>query len=293
VPDCPIVDAHVHLWDQERFRMPWLDALPAIDRPFGPADFREHTRGLNVAGMVYVEVATAPAYGLLEAQWALAQADQEPRLQGIVAFAPIEFGDRTRVYLEALAALGPRVKGVRRLIQGETDPGFCLEPAFVRGVSLLPEFGFSFDLCITHPQLPAAIELVRRCPDVSFVLDHIAKPDIAAGAGSSDPWRRQLRTLAEAPNIVCKISGLVTEANHASWKPDDLAPYVAHVLDVFGEDRVLFGGDWPVMLLASSYPRWVDTLDTLTASLSAEAKRKLWCENAARTYRLDRLALPA
>jgi L-fuconolactonase len=264
--------------------MPWLDALPAIDRPFGPADFAEQVRDLPIAGMVYVEVATAPAYGLLEAQWAIAQADQEPRLQGIVAFAPLEFGDRARVYLEALAALGPRVKGVRRLIQGESDPGFCLEPAFVRGVSLLREFGFSFDICIKHHQLPPVIDLVRRCPDVSFVLDHIAKPDIAAG--SRDPWRQQLRTLAQAPNVVCKISGLVTEANHASWTRDDLAPYVAHVLDVFGEDRVMFGGDWPVMLLASSYQRWVDTLDTLTASLSAAAARKLWLENAARTYRL-------
>jgi L-fuconolactonase len=284
VPDCPIVDAHVHLWDPERFRMPWLDALPSIDRPFGPADFREHTQGLYVEAMVYVEVATAPAYGLLEAQWAVAQAAEDPRLQGIVAFAPLEFGDRARVYLDALAALGPRVKGVRRLIQGETDPAFCLEPAFVRGVSLLPELGFSFDICITHDQLPAAIELVRRCPAVSFVLDHIAKPDIAAGL--LDPWREQLRALAQAPNVVCKISGLVTEASHASWTPDDLAPYVAHALDVFGEDRVLFGGDWPVALLASSYRRWVETLDTLTASLSVDAKQKLWAGNATRTYRL-------
>lgn len=284
MPDCPIVDSHVHLWNPDRFRMPWLDARPSIDRPFGAAEFREHTEDLPIAGMVYVEVATAPVYSLLEARWAVAQADDDPRLRGIVAFAPIDFGDRAYTYLDALAALGPRVKGVRRLLQSETDPRFCLEPSFLRGVSLLPEFGFSFDLCITHHQLPAAIELVRRCPDVRFVLDHIAKPDIAAGV--RDPWREQMRTLAREPNVTCKISGLVTEANHARWTMEDLAPYVEHVLDVFGEERVMFGGDWPVALLASSYRRWVDTLDALTAQLSENARRKLWGENAVRIYRL-------
>jgi L-fuconolactonase len=201
-----------------------------------------------------------------------------------VAHAPLEYGDQARAYLEALAAIGPRVKGVRRLLQGETDPALCLRPEFVRGVRLLPEFGFSFDICIKHHQLAPAAELVRQCPETSFILDHIGKPDIAHDL--REPWRAKIRALAELPNVVCKVSGMVTEADHQGWSSDDLAPYVAHVLEVFGEDRVLFGGDWPVVLMASSYARWVEALDTLTAQIPDAARRKLWSNNARRVYRL-------
>jgi L-fuconolactonase len=191
---------------------------------------------------------------------------------------------RTRAYLDALVAMSPLVKGVRRLIQGELDPEFCLRPRFVRGVQLLAEYGLSFDLCITHEQLPSVIRLVEQCPDAAFVLDHIGKPDIKDHL--LDPWRERIATLAEHPNVMCKLSGMVTEADHAAWTPDDLAPYVAHVLAAFGEDRVMFGGDWPVAFQATTYPRWVATLDDLTATLSPGAKRKLWAENAPRFYRL-------
>jgi L-fuconolactonase len=285
MPNFPIIDTHVHLWNPQRFRMRWLDDLEAIDKPFGPAEYREHTQGIDIEAFVYVEVDVAPAYGLLEAQWADARAQEEPRLRGIVATAPLEYGEQARAYLEALAAIGPRIKGVRRLLQGEPDPDFCLQPEFVRGVRLLPEFGYSFDICIKHHQLAPVVELVRQCPEVSFVLDHIAKPDIAAGL--RDPWREHMRALAGLPNVVCKISGMVTEADHARWTASDLAPYVAHVLEVFGAERVMFGGDWPVALLASSYRRWVETLDALTAQLAPEARRKLWAENARRVYRLS------
>jgi L-fuconolactonase len=285
MPSFPIVDAHVHLWDPQRFRMAWLDGNTTLGRSFDVADFREHTAGVEVGAFVYVEVDVAPHYALLEAQWAEERAREEPRLRGIVAHAPLEYGEQARAFLAALAAIGPRVKGVRRLLQGEPDPAFCLRPEFVRGVRLLPELGFSFDICIKHHQLASAVELARQCPETSFVLDHIAKPDIAAAL--RDPWREQMRQLAELPNVACKVSGMVTEANHDRWSADDLAPYVAHVLEVFGEDRVLFGGDWPVVLMASSYARWVETLDALIADLSETARRKLWAENARRVYRLD------
>jgi L-fuconolactonase len=285
MPNFPIVDAHVHLWEPQHFRMAWLDGNTTLGRPFGVADFREHTQGVVVDAFVYVEVDVAPAYALLEAQWAEARAQEEPRLRGIVAHAPLEYGEQARAFLAALRAIGPRIKGVRRLLQGEADPAFCLRPEFVRGVQLLPEQGLSFDICIKHHQLASAIELVRQCPETSFILDHIAKPDIAASL--RDPWRAQMRELAALPNVVCKVSGMVTEADHERWTADDLAPYVAHVLEVFGEDRVLFGGDWPVVLMASSYARWIETLDTLTTGLPENARHKLWNENARRVYRLD------
>jgi L-fuconolactonase len=264
--------------------MSWLDGDTLLNKRYDLAEYREHTRGIDVEAMVYVQVDVEPPYGLLEAQWVAERAAAEPRLQGIVAWAPVEYGERSRAFLDALAAVPGPIKGVRRLLQGEPDPAFCLRPDFVRGVQILPEYGFSFDICIREHQLASAVELVRRCPETSFMLDHIGKPRIKEHL--LDPWRAQIEELAALPNVMCKVSGLVTEADHRGWTPDDLAPYVAHVLAAFGEDRVAFGGDWPVALLASPYRRWVETLDALTAHLTPTAKRKLWAENARRFYRL-------
>ena len=165
-----------------------------------------------------------------------------------------------------------------------TRSEFCLRPDFVAGVRLLETFGFSFDICVRHNQLPAVTALVRECPTVTFVLDHLAKPSIRER--QLDPWRGQLAALGELPNVACKLSGLVTEADWQQWRPEDLALYVTHALDVFGPSRVLFGSDWPVMTLASSYRRWVETLDELTSHLSAEDRQRLWSENACHWYRL-------
>jgi L-fuconolactonase len=283
MPNFPIVDAHLHLWDPAHFRMPWLDDLPLLNKRYGLTEYREHTRGVEIDAMVYLQVEVAPAYGLLEAEWVAARAAEDPRIRAIVAWAPCEFGEQSRAYLDALVKVSPLVRGVRRLIQGE-PLGWARQEGFVRGVQLLPEYGLSFDICIKHPQLPETIELVRRCPDVSFILDHIGKPDIAAGL--LDPWRAQIRELAGFPNVLCKVSGMVTEADHQRWRPDDLRPYVDHVLASFGEERVAFGGDWPVAYQAAEYPRWVATLDELTAALTPAAQRKLWSENARRFYRL-------
>lgn len=285
MPTFPIIDTHVHLWDPTVFRMPWLDDQEILNRPYGPTDYREHTERVTVEAMVYVEVAVEPVYALQEAQWANQIAEtQEPRLRGIVAHAPLEYGEQVRHYLTALQAIGPRIKGVRRLLQGESDVNYCLQPRFVRGAQILPEYGFSFDICIRHPQMAAVVELVRRCPETSFILDHIGKPAIAKG--ELEPWRTHLRELAALPNVICKVSGMVTEADHQNWTVEDLKPYVVSVLEAFGEDRVAFGGDWPVVLNASRYTRWVAALDTLTADLSDTAKRKLWAENGRAFYRL-------
>jgi len=285
MPNSPIVDAHVHLWDPRRFRMSWLDGNPILDTRYDLVEYNAHTEGVTVASMVYLQVEVEPPYALLEARWAAERARLDPRLAGIVPWAPLEYGERARVFITALVDIGPVIKGVRRLIQSEADPLFCLRPDFVRGVQLLPDYGLSFDLCINHRQLDSTIALVRQCPDTDFILDHCGKPNIREHM--LDPWREQLRELAAFPNVMCKVSGLVTEADHQRWTPDDLAPYLMHVLEVFGEDRVVFGGDWPVVLQAATYRRWVETLDTLTADLSEQARRKLWALNARRFYRLD------
>lgn len=283
MPTCPIIDAHLHLWDPQRFRISWLDGNELLNRPYGLADYREHTAGLLIEAMVYLQVEVETPYALLEAEAVAALAREEPQLQAIVAWAPLEYGEQSRSFLEALRRVDPRIRGIRRILQSEPDD-FGTRPDFVRGVQMLPEYGLSFDICINHRQLPAAITLVRACPDTAFMLDHIAKPNISERV--LDPWRDQMRELASFPNVLCKISGVATEADQTAWTPDDLAPYVRHVLDVFGEDRVAFGGDWPVALLATSYRRWVDTLDQLTADLSDTARAKLWGENARTFYRI-------
>jgi len=285
MPDIPVIDAHVHLWDPTQLRIPWLDSDPLLNHPYLLSSYREQTQSVPIERLVYVQVDAAPQYGLIEAEWINALAEQEPLIGGIVAYAPLEDGNCIQSYLPALTRLGSRIKGVRRLLQDESDPAFCLQPGFVRGVQLLPAYGLSCDICIRASQLPSAIALVERCPDTAFVLDHMGKPEISTH--NVDTWRKEMTALAAHPHVFCKVSGLVTEADHNHWRPEDLAPYIEHVLHVFGEDRILFGGDWPVVLHAAPYRRWVETLDALTAHLSEVARRKLWAENARSFYRLE------
>ena len=214
----------------------------------------------------------------------LARARLDPRIQGMVVWAPVEFGELARAYLEAMVAKGPLVKGVRRGLGN--DPALATSADFVRGVQLLGEHGLSFDLLGRgEPVMGAAIELVRRCPGTQFMVDHLFNPDVRQG--TMDPWRGQLAALAAFPNVSCKVSGVVTNADHEGWRPADLAPYVDHALSVFGEDRVAYGSDWPVILQAATIPRWVDALDGIVSRLSPTARRKLFGENARRFYRLE------
>lgn len=281
----PIVDAHVHLWNPEQFSMPWLADISRLNRPYDLQDYREQTQGLPIIAMVYIEVGVEPQEALREARHVVDLAQEEPRLQAVVAAAPVERGDAVREHLESLVAISPLIKGVRRNLQDEAEPDFCLQPDFIVGVRLLAEFKLSFDLCIKHSQLLDVIELVRRCPDTAFILDHLGKPGIKQQLLA--PWQTDLRKLAELPNVVCKISGMVTEADHEGWQPADLEPFINVVLEAFGEERVLFGSDWPVSLLASPYRRWYETLGALTARLPVSARRKLWAENALRFYRMS------
>jgi L-fuconolactonase len=284
MPSFPIVDSHVHLWDPARQRVPWMDQSPFLRRKAGMAEFGADSAGVEVEGLVYLEVDIAHVYSFLEAREIARLAEQEPRILGIVAFAPLEFGELARWYLEELVAIGPLVKGVRRLTQGEPDPDFCLQPGFVTATRMLPEFGLSCDMCCYYVQLGQTVELVRRCPETSFILDHIGKPNIRGG--EREPWMSQIRDLASLPNAMIKISGATTEAHHDRWTIEDVKPYLMHALESFGEDRVVFGSDWPVATQATTYRRWVDTIDELTLDWPESAKRKLWNENAKRFYRL-------
>jgi L-fuconolactonase len=207
----------------------------------------------------------------------------EPRIGGIVAWAPLEKGDAAEADIAALARI-PLMRGVRRIIQFEPDLDFCLRPDFIAGVRRLKQFGLSFDICIDHRQMANTVAFARQVPDVPMILDHIGKPDIKGHA--LEPWRTHLRELAALPHVVCKVSGMVTEADHAGWTPDDLRPYLDAVIDEFGFDRLIYGGDWPVVRVAAEYPRWVQTLDGLLAGVGEADLRKLYRDNARRFYRL-------
>jgi L-fuconolactonase len=285
MPPVPIIDSHVHLWDPEKVMIPWLLNEPKINIRRDLDDYAEATEGLNVEGLVYLQVEVAPPYALLEARDLVSWARSDTRIMGVVPWAPLEFGDKVRYFLEELVALGSEIKGIRRIVQDEPDPEFCLQPDYIEGTRALPEYGLSADLCCNFRQLGPTVELVRQCPETQFILDHIAKPNIRGG--EMEPWASQMHDLASLPNVMCKISGVATEAHHDTWTIDDIKPYVLHALEVFGEDRVVFGSDWPVCTLATSYKRWVETLEILTGEMSDEARTKFWRGNAIRFYRLD------
>jgi predicted TIM-barrel fold metal-dependent hydrolase len=278
-----IIDSHVHLWDPAQFRYAWLDSLPILDRTFLPADYAAASATANVNKLIFVECGCEPAQSLAEVNWISYLAKSEPRLKGIVAHAPLEKGESVRADLEKLAANLP-VKGVRRNLQGERNTDFCLRPEFVAGVKLIAVFGFTFDLCIRRELLRSAAELVRRVPQVTFVLDHFGKPDVRGK--KFEPWATDLKALAALPNVVCKLSGLATEADWKNWRPDDLKFYFEQALECFGFNRILFGGDWPVATLATSYQRWLETVQDFFSFAPAADQIKLFQTNAERIYRV-------
>ena len=232
--------------------------------------------------MVFLQCEVDRNQSLEEVAFVSKLATNEPRIEGIVAFAPLENGNAAKEHLAKLKE-NRLVKGVRRLIQSEDD-GFCLNPEFVKGVKLLPDFGFSFDICINHTQLADTIGMVRQCPDVSFVLDHVGKPDIKSH--KTEPWKKELLELATLKNVHCKLSGLITEADHETWTPEDLAPYLAHAIESFGFDRLMFGGDWPVATLAGTWQGWHAALSNHLATCAEQEQRKVFHDNAIKFYRL-------
>jgi L-fuconolactonase len=280
----PIVDTHVHLWDPGRVRYPWLADVPSLNRPHLLADYKAATAGLDVEKMVFVQCEADFAQYVEEVAWVTEQAAMDRRLRGIVAWAPLEKGDAARDDLEKLAG-NPLLRGIRRIIQFEKDPDFCLRPDFIKGVRLLPEWNMTFDICIKgDAQFKNALDLARRCPDVKFIADHINKPFIKEGI--MEPWAGYMKEMASLPNTWCKMSGLMNEAAWGTWTPAELMPYVEHVLACFGTRRVMFGGDWPVCTLAGTYRRWFDTLAEAVSDLSADERRKLFHDNAEVFYRV-------
>ncbi len=282
--DFPIIDSHIHLLDQKRFGYAWSSGAPALKRDWTPDDLAASARPYEIKGLVFVEVDVDMPQYLDEAEWVDELAGRDSRVLGAVVCLPLERGRAIEPEIEKIAKLAS-VRGVRRLIQNQPDPEYVLRQGFLEAIRLLPQYGLSFDVCIFHAQAANTLKMMRACPGVAFVLDHIGKPGIKMGL--LDPWRQHIREMAALPNVVCKLSGVTTEADHRGWTRDQLRPYIDHVVECFGPDRILYGGDWPVSELAGTYLQWLATLDWATAGFSPADKRKLFRDNAVKAYRLE------
>ncbi|HEX5941006.1 MAG TPA: amidohydrolase family protein [Anaerolineales bacterium] len=284
MPDFPIIDSHVHLCEPSKFGYSWTRNAPSLNRQVLPEDFRKAAKPVQIDQFVFVEVDVDFPQHLEEAEWVQSLSTKDKRLTGMVAAVPLEKGKEIEGELARLRQ-NRILKGIRRLIQNQPDPDFCIRPKFVEGLKLLARYDLPFDICILHHQMPNAIKMVRSVPEVQFVLDHIGKPGIKAGI--FDPWRQQMRELASMPNVHCKISGVATEADHKNWTREQLKPYIVHAIETFSFDRVMYGGDWHVLELAGNYPEWVAIVDWVIEGATPDEKRKLFCDNATGFYRLD------
>lgn len=282
----PIVDTHQHLWDLKRFKPPWLSdpAVAKIRKPSTMTEYRRATAGLNVVKTVYMEVDVAPGQQIQEADWVrdVCRGRKTPMRAATISARPgaANFEAYLRRYRHEKT-----IVGVRQVLQVPSAPrGLVLRPAYLRSLRLCGQWGKSFDLCMRPEELLDGAKAADRCPDTRFVLDHCGN----ATVGMRDPgqWRRDIAQVAKRKNVVCKISGIVKTVPDGQDPAEALRDIVRHTVDVFGPDRVMFGGDWPVCDLGSGFKAWVEALDAILDDASETERRKLFHDNAVRFYGL-------
>lgn len=274
------IDAHQHLWQFDPAAYDWITTdMGVLRRSYLHADL---ARELDAAGMDGA-IAVQARSSLAENDFLLAQADASSRIRGVVGWVDLAADDADQV----LARYASRqcFKGVRHVVQAEGDPDFLARPGFNRGIGRLRAYGLVYDVLIYGTQLPAAMAFVDRHPDQPFVLDHIAKPAIAAGR-FDETWAANLMELARRPHVACKLSGVVTEVRDPLWSADVIRPYIDDAVEAFGPARLMFGSDWPVCRIRTEYRDWVRTVEQLTASWSPDEKHALFGGTAARIYNL-------
>ncbi len=274
-----LLDSHQHFWNYTEPEYPWIPKGSPLQRDWLPQDLVP----LLAQSGLDASIAVQARQTLGESRWLLNLADHYPLIKGVVGWVDLR-SDRVEQQLAELSK-HPKFVGVRHVVQDEPDDDFMLGPDFLRGIGRLKQFKLTYDILIYPKQVRAAIELVDRLPEQPFVLDHIAKPSIRNGTLS--PWREQIRELAKSPRVFCKVSGMVTEADHERWKPSDFKPYLDVVFEAFGENRLMYGSDWPVCLLAGSYQRVFGLADDYARRLTRQARDKFFGGNAARFYRLS------
>lgn len=272
------IDAHHHLWKYGAAEYGWITRdMTVIRRDFLPADLEPLMHHFGIEATVAVQARQT----LDETAWLLELAEKHPLIRGVVGWVPLAEGAGVKRSLERFAA-HKRLRGVRHVVQDEADPQYILRKDFNEGVSALREFGLRYDILIFERHLPAAIQFVDLHPNQTFILDHIAKPRIKDKIIS--PWDRNMRDLAKRQNVYCKLSGMITEADPRHWTAEHLQPYIDVVLGAFGPRRIMYGSDWPVMLLAGDYERWYRTVRLAIAKLSQAEQDRIMGGTAAEAY---------
>lgn len=273
-----VIDAHHHLWRYSSSEFDWIDdGMAKLRRDFLPEDFETEVKVAGVDGTVVVQARQS----LEETRWLCGLASASSMIRGVVGWAAIASPDFEHVLSEMKQL--PKLVGLRHVVQGEA-PGFLDAEAFNHGVSLLKDADLAYDILIFERQLEEAIRFVDRHPSQPFVLDHIAKPRIAAA--ELEPWRTHIREIARRPNVVCKLSGIVTEAEWSNWTLETLRPYLDTCLEAFGPERLMAGSDWPVCLLASGYEHWWSTLRAYFTDCSEQERDAVFGGTASRFYHL-------
>ena len=281
----PVIDTHQHLWDIKKFKLPWLPSDGVLAKSYNLQDFKQQTAGLNVVNTVYMEVDVDPSQQLEEAVLVNGLSSEPSTGMKAAVVSGRPGSDKFPNYVNELAKL-PGIRGVRQVLHvPTTPPGYCLSDSFVRGIRLLGSKDLSFDLCVKNGELGNVAVLLDSCPETRFILDHCGNPDLKDKDHSS--WKRGLEAVAKRKNVVCKVSGFLASApGRGQWTMEQVTPIINHTLDVFGPDRVMFAGDWPVVLLAASYAEWLDAVRQVVSTRSEEERRKLFHDNAIRHYRL-------
>ncbi|HZO55401.1 MAG TPA: amidohydrolase family protein [Bryobacteraceae bacterium] len=273
------VDSHHHFWNYSVQEYGWIgEPMKAIRRTFEPSDLKAAVAPVGVDAVVSVQARQT----VEETDFLLAQASKNEFIRGVVGWVPLveEGVENVIEHYKAHA----KFKGVRHVVQDEPDVNFIMRDDLSRGVSQLKKFGLVYDILIFERQLKPSIQFVDRHPDQVFVLDHIAKPKIKAG--ELEPWTTDIREMAKRPNVYCKISGMVTEADWETWTPETLRPYIDTVLEAFGPKRLMFGSDWPVMLVACPYSHWWQVVNTAIAGLSESERDRILGLTAVEAYKL-------
>ena len=289
MPNFPIIDTHLHVFDHSRLKYTGFEGNPLFARNYHVEDYRRDCGDIEVEAMVFLECYTdfTPERGqyIEEIRFVEDEARRDPRLKAIVPMAPLEWGSRVEPMLAEMAEKHPAVRGIRRIVEFDADPrALTLSDSFVAGVNLLEKFGYHFEINVNHTQMDIVREFVKRIPNVKMILDHCGKPGIAEGAIAQ--YRDDVRELSRHPNLWIKLSDLPVEADWARWTDADLRPYIDATIDAFGIDRTIYAGDYPVCLQATTLPRWVEVLDRALAGLPEVDLRKFYRDNANQFYRL-------
>jgi L-fuconolactonase len=290
MPDFPIIDTHLHIWDFSRLNYSAFEGHPLFGKSYQIEDYQRDCGDLEVEAMVFLECyADFTPHGgqyIEEIEFVEDSARRDPRIKAIVPMAPLEWGGRVEPMLSRMKKDHPGVRGIRRIVEFDADPrALTLSDSFIEGVNLLEKFDYHFEINVNHTQMDIVREFVKRIPNVPMILDHCGKPGIAEGA--IDQYRDDMKELARHPNLWVKLSDLPVEADHDNWSEEDLRPFIDATIETFGFERTIYAGDYPVCLQATTLPRWVEVLDRALSGSSDSELRKFYRDNANTFYRLD------